>query len=312
MSEGKHPIRVVAQRTGLTPDVLRAWEKRYGVVEPTRSETGQRLYTDEDVARLTLLRRVTEAGRSIGKVSQLGAEELGALAEEDEAHRREAERSRVESASTAASEHLDGAMAATRALDAGQLDAVLVRAALRLGSAAFLEHVAVPLLRQIGEMWHAGELGIAHEHLASSATQRVLGWLLWSGTPNREGPVIVVGTPAGQRHEMGALLVSAVAAEEGWRVVYLGADLPAEEVARAALTRGAEAVALSMVYPEKDPRIADELRRLRSLLPPRTPILVGGSAAASYSPVLQEIRATRLGELSTLRTTLGALSGRAA
>lgn len=302
----RHPIRVVAQRTGLTPDVLRAWEKRYGVVEPVRSDNGQRLYTDDDVDRLVLLRRATEAGRSIGTVADLEPAELDTLVQEDEEHRREAERERVEAAGDHATGHLDAALSAVRELDAAELDAVLVKAALRLGSAVFLEHVAVPLLREIGEAWHRNELGVAHEHLASSATQRALGWLLWSGTPNRDGPAIVIGTPSGQRHELGALLCSAVAAEEGWRVVYLGADLPADEIARAASTRSAEVVALSMVYPRGEPRIANELTRLGELLP-ETTILVGGSATPSYAAVLEGIGARIVPTLSDFRSALSEL-----
>lgn len=300
----RHPIRVVAQRTGLTPDVLRAWEKRYGVVEPVRSETGQRLYTDADVDRLRLLRRATEAGRSIGTVAALEVGELESLVEEDDSHRREAERTRIEAAGDDASGHLEAALEAVRNLEAGDLDAVLVKAALRLGSAVFLEHVAVPLLHEIGDAWHREELSVAHEHLASSAAQRVLSWLLWSGTPNRTGPAIVIGTPAGQRHELGALLCSAVAAEEGWRVVYLGADLPADEIARAADRRNATVVALSVVYPIGEPRIAGELRRVRELLPDVT-ILVGGAAAPSYADTLTEIGAIHVPGLSQLRSVLG-------
>jgi DNA-binding transcriptional MerR regulator/methylmalonyl-CoA mutase cobalamin-binding subunit len=299
----RHPIRVVAQRTGLTPDVLRAWEKRYGVVKPVRSETGQRLYTDSDVEHLRQLRRATESGRSIGQLVELELGELGRLVEEDASHRRESERMRVDEASDEAAGHLVSALEAVRGLEAGDLDAVLVKAALRLGSASFLEHVAVPLLREVGDSWHRGEIGVAHEHLASSATQRVLGWLLWSGTPNREGPSIVIATLAGQRHELGALLCSAVAGEEGWRVVYLGADLPADEIARAAAVRNASVVALSLVYPPREPRIARELKVLRSMLPEVT-ILVGGQAAASYSSVLEEIGARHVGELSDLRAAL--------
>jgi cobalamin-dependent methionine synthase I len=129
---------------------------------------------------------------------------------------------------------------------------------------------------------------------------------LWSGTPNREGPSIVIATLAGQRHELGALLCSAVAAEEGWRVVYLGADLPADEIAGAAAVRNASVVALSLVYPPREPRIARELKVVRSMLP-EVAILVGGQAASSYSSVLEEIGARHVAELSDLRAALSEL-----
>ena len=81
---GEHPIQVVAQRTGLSPDVLRIWERRYAVVKPSRSATGRRLYSDRDVEHLLLLRRATLAGRSISQVADLDSEELRGLVEADE------------------------------------------------------------------------------------------------------------------------------------------------------------------------------------------------------------------------------------
>jgi DNA-binding transcriptional MerR regulator len=80
----RHPIQVVVRRTGLTADVLRAWEKRYGVIEPGRSEGGRRLYSDRDIERLRLLRRATGAGRRISQIAGLATEELAALVKEDE------------------------------------------------------------------------------------------------------------------------------------------------------------------------------------------------------------------------------------
>jgi len=308
-AEPRHPIRVVAQRTGLSPDVLRAWEKRYGVVEPGRSATGQRLYSDADVERLRYLRQATEAGRTIGRVAKLSVRGLEAVVREDEAHRRTAERSRVDAASDSASGQIQEALRAIRNLDASDLDAVLVRAALRLGSAVFLEQVALPLLREVGDLWHANELGIANEHVATSATQRVLGWMLWSATPNREGPVIVVATPLGQRHEIGALVCAAVAAEEGWRVVYLGADLPAEEIARAAESRGASAVALSMVYPAGEPRVAEQVKQLGTRLA-GLPLVAGGAAASTYAAALRDVGAQLVPDLGAFRSVLAKLGSR--
>ena len=308
----RHPIRVVSQRTGLTPDLLRAWEKRYAVVEPDRSSKGQRLYTDEDVARLGLLRRATEAGRTIGRVASLGLAELERLVQEDERHRRGRERRRAEQAGEAATSHLEEALDAVKLLDAARLDALLVKAALRLGSDAFLEHLAVPMVVEIGEAWHAGRLSVAHEHLASASIQRVLGWLLWSTGPQREGPALVVATPSGLRHELGAMLVSAIAAAEGWRVVYLGPDLPAADIVRAAEVRAARAVALSVVYPPSDGAVAKELRRIAEGLPDGVALIVGGGAAASYERLLREVGATYVPDLTGLRMVLSSLRSSAA
>jgi methylmalonyl-CoA mutase cobalamin-binding domain/chain len=103
-----------------------------------------------------------------------------------------------------------------------------------------------------------------------------------------EAPVLVVATPAGQLHELGAVMVAAAAADAGWNVVYLGTSLPAAEIAGAAIQNRAKAVALSIVYPADDPNLPTELENLRRYLPPTTHILAGGRSAAAYDEVLDQ------------------------
>jgi methylmalonyl-CoA mutase cobalamin-binding subunit len=119
--------------------------------------------------------------------------------------------------------------------------------------------------------------------------------------------VIVVATPTGQIHELGALLVGAAAANLGWHVTYLGASLPAAEIAGVARQNRARAVALSLVYPEDDPRLEGELTRLRESLPPEVMLLVGGRAMPAYREVLKKIGATQVTDLSQLCSTLDEL-----
>jgi methanogenic corrinoid protein MtbC1 len=118
---------------------------------------------------------------------------------------------------------------------------------------------------------------------------------------------LVVATPVGQVHEFGALLVAATAAAEGWRVTYLGTDLPAEDIAEAAARTRARAAALSVVFPAGDTALADELRHLRAALPKDVTLVVGGAAASAYSGVLDEIGAARLDDLEAFRAQLRTL-----
>ncbi len=148
----------------------------------------------------------------------------------------------------------------------------------------------------------------AHEHLASAVLLRVLGKLVEAAEPSGAAPNLVVATPAGQQHEFGALFAAATAAAEGWRVTYLGSDLPAEDIAAAASETGAEAVALSIVYVTDQRRMEDELRTLRRRLQPDVPILVGGAAIASYKSVLDEIGARQVSDMAELRSALAELS----
>lgn len=294
-----HPMRVVSQRTGLTPDLLRAWEKRYRAVTPVRSAGGQRHYSDADVERLSLLVRVTRGGRQIGQVAGLDNDELRKVIEADE---RAAALNRAPSTDGPAPEaFLSSALMAVEAFDAYALEQTLRTAALRLPADDVLDQVIGPLLFTIGSLWHQGQLQPANEHLATTTIRRVLTWMGEVTAPPAGAPVVIIGTPAGHVHELGAMLAATTAAGNGWRVVYLGANLPAEELARAAKQVKASAVALSIVYPTGDPGVADELRRLRANLGAGIGLVVGGSGANSYGDTLREIGADTLSSLTALR-----------
>jgi MerR family transcriptional regulator, light-induced transcriptional regulator len=310
----RHPIRVVAQRTALSTEVLRAWERRYGVVAPRRTDTGQRLYSDADVEKLRLLRQATEQGRSIGHVAQLSTGELSALVREDEEQRAQSggRGSDAEAVRQAVEPHLRAVQEAVYALDAPRLEAALMRALVALSAESFLEEVVVPLLRMLGRGWAEGTLRVAHEHMAAAVLRRVLGFMSDTGETPGDAPLLVAATPTRQVHEFGALLAAATAAAQGWRVIYLGADLPAHEIAFAARRTGADAVALSLVYFADDAGVADELRLLRRETGESTELLIGGAAAGQYARVLEEVGARRMTGLGDLRSALRELAERVA
>jgi methanogenic corrinoid protein MtbC1 len=259
------------------------WERRYGVVRPSRSAGGQRLYSDADVERLELLRRATQAGRSIGQLRAVSNDALAAMVGDDqraEAPGRDA-RAEIE-AGAEASALLERARGAVPRLDAPGLEAALRRALLGLGVAAALDHVFVPLLRDIGERWEHGEISPAHEHVASAVVRRVLDASLRDCEPAPAAPTFVVATPPGQVHELGALLAAVSAAAEGWRVVYLGSDLPLRDVARAALQSAAAAVGLSIVHLEPGSASGHGPAELLEALPAGCRLLLGGAAAPAW------------------------------
>jgi MerR family transcriptional regulator, light-induced transcriptional regulator len=296
-----HPIAVVSARTGLSQDVLRVWERRYRAVQPERTATGRRLYTDGDIERLRLLRLATGAGRTIGQLAGLDTAELEAIVERDAAVREQV----ASAAEDVAPEHaISDMLDATRSLDADKLAAVLRRSLATVGAAAFVERVAAPFLRSIGDEWHAGRLSAAHEHLASAVTEEVLVGAMRDLSQDADAPRILVATPAGERHALGAIVVGVTAAAVGWHVVYLGSDLPAADIASAATATNARVVALSMPYVEDRRRVIAEVRELRSLLPPALMLFVGGAGAVALKRDLSEL-GVRVGEdLATLRRTL--------
>lgn len=292
-------MRVVAQRTGLSAHVIRVWEKRYQAVTPSRTTTNRRFYTSQDVERLKLLRRATEAGHGIGAIARLPQSQLMALVSEGNGGAVGAvgaggvapAATAVDAGADTAESLVEALFAAVLAMTPEALEPLLDRGAVALGQIRMLNDVLVPLMVRIGEAWQAGRLKVAHEHIASSAIRSYLGQLSRPATWHPGAPAILVTTPAGQIHEVGAALVAAVAAQQGWRVVYAGAAMPATEIAAAAIQNRVRAVALSIVYPADDPALGPELVRLRRVLPSEVTLVVGGRAAGGYHRELEEVRA---------------------
>jgi DNA-binding transcriptional MerR regulator/methylmalonyl-CoA mutase cobalamin-binding subunit len=303
MADAHQAIRVVARRTGLSAHVIRIWEKRYGAVEPERTGTNRRLYSDEQIERLSLLRDITQAGHSIGHVAKLPTEKLRQLANASYNTTGHARRSLM-TAGRRSPTFLDECIAAVKALDARALEETLKRAATELGAQGLLQRVVGPLSQTIGDLWRSVAITAAHEHFASAVIRIVLGHAAKPFAGAADAPVLVVATPTGQLHELGALLVGAAAANLGWHVTYLGASLPAAEIAGAARQDHSRAVALSLVYPEDDPGLEGELTRLREFLPEDVALLVGGRAMPAYRDVLERIGATPINDLARLCSTL--------
>jgi len=267
----RHPIRIVAERTGLTPVVLRAWERRYHVVRPGRGPGGHRLYSDADIQRLSLLAKVAARGRGVATAATLPLEELARIVAEDGEHGRPE--------AITARECRAEAMAAVESLSPVPLRAALRRGLLTLGAVPFLDEMLGPLLTEIGEAWEGGRIGIAHEHAASVTISQLLGWMIEELTTAGAGPQLVLATPAGERHGLGAQMAGAAAALDGWRVTWVGSDLPANQIAAAAERHRAEVVGLSLVYGEGRGGALGEVARVRKALRGSVPLLLGGRAA---------------------------------
>jgi len=175
------------------------------------------------------------------------------------------------------------------------------------GDQGLLRKVLAPMARQVGERWRCGKLTAAQERFFTE-TAKMFAWNLTRQCRIETGaPRLVVGTPVGQIHDFGALLVAATAANAGWRVAFVGANLPAFELAGAVKTFGACALALSLIYPDNDPALIFDLKRLGQDLPSHIQVLAGGRAAASYALALGSIGASVLGSLEDLDVQLDAM-----
>ncbi len=293
-------MRLVSRRTGLTAHVIRAWEKRYSAVTPHRTDTNRRLYSEEDVERLRLLRDATAAGHSIGQIAQLPLDQLQELLARTDPHP-----ARDDSVPPVdPKQFLVRCLEATKEFDGEALEATLDKASVALSQPELIEGLVVPFLHEVGELWSQGKLRAANEHLASAVVRTLLGRLKDSFRPSERSPKLVVTTPPAQLHELGALIVTVTAASAGWRVYYLGPNLPSQEIAAAANENRARAVALSIVYPPDDPHLGAELRQLRRFLSDDVALLAGGRSAHCYSADLQAVGARLIGDTASLRRAL--------
>jgi len=279
-----YTIGTLATLTGLSQHTIRAWERRYEALSPKRSDGNRRLYDEEDVERLTVLKRVVQAGHSIGQVAHLPIDQLKAIdSTSSPAHSLSADHGE------SSARYLAACQSAINLLDPEAFEDVLVRASADFGMIGMLENVVIPLLAEIEVGWLDGSIRISQEHMASAVLRTHLDKARLSMPAAIHAPRLISTTPRNQHHEIGALMVSIVVAMQGWNVTYLGPNLPAEEIAIAARQRSAKAIALSLVYPLDDSTLSEELRRLRQMVGPSMPIIVGGRGASAYEEVLEEI-----------------------
>lgn len=302
-------MQMVAERTGLTAHVIRIWEKRYAAVEPHRTSGGHRWYGEEHVMRLSLLANAVRLGHAIGRVAELNNPDIERLIASGprigRPNRRsvEALRSALEDARQARhapevapqgdAEKLKAALLrATHEFDDRALSAAFRECRVRLGDHGMLVKVLAPLTAEMGELWRRGEISAAKEHFFTAGLKVFVGTLTRQYSAPMDAPRIVFATPAGQLHELGAIMAAAVAANIGWNVLYLGPSLPAADLASAVRQHRASVLALSIVYPEDDERLPTELSELRKMLPLATRLLLGGRAAPAYRESIEAVLGT--------------------
>ena len=255
---GELRIGELSRRSGVSPELLRAWERRYGLLQPTRSAGGLRLYSPDDLARVEAMQQHLADG--------FAAAEAAALATQTTRHSHE------EIAFPAAKDELARALAS---FDDGDAHAVFDVLLARLSLDTLLRDVIIPYLHELGERWERGDVSIAQEHFASTLLRgRLLG--LARGWGRGLGPVAVLACAPGEQHDLGLLAFGLALRARGWRIVYLGADTPITSVADASRSCNPSAVVVSAVDPRAFRRHAEQLRELAR----DTPLSLGGAGAA--------------------------------
>lgn len=287
------PLRTVSRLTGLSADVIRAWERRYGVVSPTRGPRGARLYSADDVAQLRLLRRAVSSGRAIGDVARLSRGALESLVRVPEA------RAARPAPATHGNEILAHAVSTLERFDWAALDRCIGDALVGLGARDFVDQFAAPLMTDVGQRWSDGRLSVADEHLVSGLMHNVLAGVLRSR--GRSGhPTVLLATASGERHELGLLMAGLVVVEGGCGMCYLGADLPAAEVVAAARRSQAAAVGLGVANGDGLEATVAELRRVERDLPTTTELWIGGRQAADAAALLGSSRVVVIDQMPVL------------
>lgn len=290
----KYRIGMVARLTGVSTHQLRVWERRYHTVNPARTHGGDRLYSDNDVARLRSLKQLADLGHSIGQVARLEERELSALLQ----------------AQPPIAEAADVSLLARRVtqqfleclerMDSLEAERTLSRAAAAFEPEAFTLQVALPAMTEIGRRWATEEFTIAQEHAASAVLRTQLGALMRLYTPGVGARAVVCATLPAELHEFGALAAGLLAAGRGWKVVYLGPNLPADQIAGAAGRSQAELVLLSVVV--EQPGVREELSRLRAGLPQGVRVILGGAGTRDLGGLPAGLQV--MDRLEELRTVL--------
>jgi len=266
-TETTYPLRSAARLTGLSPELLRAWERRHGVVEPVRTPGGTRRYRASDLERLRLLKAATDAGHRIGALAGLSNPELEQLGIPAEA---------------APHDRLEEILAALDALDGAEAQRLLALQLSALGAIPFAREIAMPLAREIGERWRGLRMRIASEHLATAVLRSMLGSALQPSATALRGARIVFGTLEGERHELGLLLAALASLGAGANPLYLGPEVPVEDLLYAVARSGAASLALSIVAaPASD--AARPLAALRAGLSADVHLWVGGAGAGALA-----------------------------
>jgi DNA-binding transcriptional MerR regulator len=255
-----YEIHEVAELTGLATARLRAWERRYEIVRPSRQANRYRTYTSEQVALLRAFARLCEAGERIGDLAREPRESVIA---------------RAEGRATDGSP-LSQLVDAVKRLDRDRLAARLEEHRKRMDSEQFGREIVLPLGEVIGDLWALGRLSVAAEHLASEVVVQQLKREL---STEAAGPVLLAACLPDEHHEWGFLVTLVRLQNMGWTVRYLGADLPLKDLVDAAWTLVPQVVALSASDPANVGSRLLELRRLPRLLPPGTLVVLGGQGA---------------------------------
>jgi MerR family transcriptional regulator, light-induced transcriptional regulator len=285
-------ISAVERDTGLSKDVLRVWERRYGFPQPGRDSNGERMYPVAQVERLRAIKRLMDAGHRPGKLLALDEGELDTLATRQS-------RNKVVDDVGDLQRHILNLLLTH---DAVGLRQTLAQLLMKQGLQEFITETIAPLNRAIGEAWMRGDMQVFQEHAYTEQVQVVLRSAIHAIPHRASHPSILLSTFPNEQHGLGLLMVEAILAPEGAHCISLGTQTPIPEIAAAAIAYKVDVVALSFSSAYSSKQALAGLQSLRSLLPARVAIWVGGELIRRMRRDIPGVLAT-----STLADILAAL-----
>jgi DNA-binding transcriptional MerR regulator len=277
----QYPIRVTANRTGLSIDTLRAWERRYQAVTPQRGDRG-RAYGEEQIQRLILLRNAVARGHAIGQVASLSDAQLQQLLAGPSTS------PALPESTGGMSDGLQAVVVSIERFDHVAANSQLCRMAALLPVREFVGEVVIPLMRLVGDRWHNGTMTIAKEHMTSSILRNLLGGMAQFAATTSQPTRILFATPGGELHEFGILVGAMLCMARGCEAVYLGPNLPAQEIVSAVAQTSPRAVVLGIR--NSQPSAVEAIQMIATTLPRQTELWLGGSEVKKLAQSVQSDR----------------------
>ena len=305
MSETKHPIQIVSRRTGLSADVIRAWERRYKAVKPSRSSNGRRLYSDNDVKKLMLLQRIISGGRRIGDIAKLNIKTLEDLVESDESATVIKSSLANRPSTGSVMESFDGCIEAIGELDANKLINLFEVAYQELGPVFLLEDLFAPLVQHVRDECRLGTFRQSQEKFVVELMQ---SFLLMNSTKSNKSlnSKILIISPISHNDNLSMLRLSLVCEDSDWMPVYIGTSISADEILFS-YEQGRCDLLMVVIDPNGNQQfLPNELRKIRSLIKDDE-ILIFGETTSSYQDVIKETGFTAINNIGELRLALDRL-----
>ncbi len=303
----KHPIRIASKYTGLNADRIRAWEKRYRALTPQRSKNGQRLYTDQDIERLTLLRQVSEFGRRISDVINLSAEELKNLLHKDATMTSSLNTDETRPNTSSVMEYFDTCLKAILELDTRGFYLQFMRATANLGPTLLLEELLSPLIIHVCEECRRGNLQNVHLQMCQEIVRACLLLLFPEKETSRIGNK-AVACALEYDPELVSQRSASIVGILGWNPICLGDIVDVDKILDASKISNAWAVILGFSSDSESLQTPNQLRWLRTLLPKKVKIIAVLSPYSSHRLPLSEIGALQANSLGDLKLLLQKLA----